>query len=93
MDVHWRNTQKTVRFFTLDARAAIPLFVCVLHFRPYTLAVSVIVVALFYIAERRGLTFEAAIRAFRVFIIGPKRGRLLFTKKRTSIEYDFSGEM
>lgn len=92
MDVHWRNTMKPIRFFSLDARAALPLLVCVFQLRIYTIVAAVIVISIFWFAERKGLTFEASLRAFRVFVIGPKRGRLLFTKKRKMIEYDFSDE-
>ncbi|HAU29985.1 MAG TPA: type IV secretion protein IcmT [Rhodospirillaceae bacterium] len=86
-DLHWRNTMKPARFFALDARAAAPFFVVLLHARNWTFAVAIIVIIVFVVAERRGLTFEAAIRALRSWIVGNRRPAVIFTDKRRMTEY------
>lgn len=73
MDTHWRNSMKPARFFMLDARAAWPVLVMLLHMRIYTMVFAVLVMALFYVLEQRGLSFFSALRALRVWIVTKKR--------------------
>ena len=65
MDLHWRNTQKPARFFSLDARAFCAIMLFLVHARLWTLTLAIVVMCIFWIMERRGLTFEAALRAMR----------------------------
>ncbi|MDR3450763.1 MAG: IcmT/TraK family protein [Alphaproteobacteria bacterium] len=76
MDLHWRNTQKPARFFALDARAFTFIFLFLVHVRIWTLVVAVTMMLLFWGFERRGLTFEAALRAMRVWMLGSRRPAL-----------------
>ena len=62
---HWRNTMRPARFFNLDARAAIPFGILLMHARLWVLIFAVATTILFYMLERRGLTFPAAMRTFR----------------------------
>jgi len=73
MDIHWRNTQKPARFFALDARAFVAILVFLVHARLWTFILALSVMLLFWVFERRGLTFEASLRAMRSWIIGRKR--------------------
>ena len=73
MDIHWRHTQRPVRFFGLDARSAISLCLVLLHMRVWTLELAIAVMMLFWFLERRGLTFSASLRAFRRWILGENR--------------------
>jgi len=70
---HWRNTMRPVRFFNLDARAAWPFVVLLVYFRPVSLFVAFVVTTTFILLERKGLTFPAALRALRVWLIGSDR--------------------
>jgi intracellular multiplication protein IcmT len=70
---HWRNTMRTVRFFNLDARAGLPFFALLIYARLITLIITIVVTAIFWFVERKGLTFPSALRAFRVWIIGKDR--------------------
>lgn len=67
---HWRNSMRPVRFFNLDARAALPFFVLLVYFRPVTLVLTIIITIIFRILEARGLTFPAALRSLRVWLTG-----------------------
>ncbi len=80
---HWRNSMRPVRFFGLDARAAIPFFVLLFYFRLVTLFLTVTLTMVFMFFERRGLAFNAALRAFRGWILGQKRpGWLSYARKK-----------
>lgn len=73
VDIHWRNTQKPVRFFFLDARVFIALLLFILHVRLWTFIALLCVLFAFWLFEQRGLTFPAALRAFRAWILGRRR--------------------
>ncbi len=73
MDIHWRNTQKPARFFALDARAFVAILLFLVHARLWTFLVAISVMFVFWMLERRGLTFEASLRAFRSWSLGRNR--------------------
>ncbi len=73
MDTHWRNTQKSARFFILDARAFLAILLFLVHARIWTLVIAILFMTIFWFLERRGLTFDASIRTFRCWFLGTKR--------------------
>jgi intracellular multiplication protein IcmT len=73
---------KSARFFALDARAAFPFLLVLLHFTMWTLALAGISSVLFLLAERLGLKFEAALRAVRCWFVVPMRPAVPFQLKR-----------
>ncbi|MCB1538716.1 MAG: type IV secretion protein IcmT [Rhodospirillales bacterium] len=78
---------KPVRFFGLDARVALFFMVFLMHMRIWTLALFAIMCILFWILERKGLTFDAAMRSLRTWILGPNRPGLLWHRRRRMIDY------
>lgn len=84
---HWRNTMRPVRFFNLDARAALPFFVLLVYFRPITIVLALITTVVFMQLEKRGLTVPAAMRALRVWVIGQKRPAWLSLRHRRLKDY------
>ena len=72
-DLHWRNTQKPARFWFMDARGAVFLLLFLVHMRIWTLVLAILSMIVFYVLERAGLTFEAALRAIRSYILGRNR--------------------
>ncbi len=84
---HWRNSMRPVRFFGLDARAAIPFFVTLFYFRPVTVVLTIIITTVFVIMERRGLTFDASLRAFRGWFLGQKRPGWLSYHRKKMVDY------
>lgn len=70
---HWRNTMRSVRFFNLDARAGLMFFILLIYARPVTLFLTVATTLVFRFLEMKGLTFPAALRALRVWIVGERR--------------------
>ena len=87
MDLHWRNTQKPARFFALDARAFSAIFLFMVHARLWTFVMAIFVMFLFWAFERRGLTFEAAVRAMRFWIAGAKRPATLGLRRRVWVDF------
>jgi intracellular multiplication protein IcmT len=88
-DTHWRNSMKPARFFFLDARAAVPFVVCLLHLRWYTLVFAAMTTLMFYILETRGLNFVAALRAFRVWLVTRKRPNVKHSDRTRLVDYGF----
>lgn len=84
---HWRNSMRPARFFKLDARAALPFCVLLVYFRPITLVITFLVTATFWWLERKGLTFPAALRALRVWIIGLGRPALSLIRHRRMTDF------
>lgn len=81
-DWHWRNSMKYVKFFALDARVALFLMIFLLHMRPWTFGLFCAVCLLFWLLERKGLSFDAAIRSFRTWLLGSKRPAYLWLRRR-----------
>jgi len=73
VDIHWRNTQKPVRFFFLDARAFVGILFYLVHARVWTFCLVLASTVVFMLFERHGLTFASALRAIRAWILGAHR--------------------
>lgn len=84
---HWRNTMRPVRFFALDARAAIPYFVLLVYARPVTIFLTLASTVMFYMLEKRGLSFSSAIRAFRSWLVGQRRPGWLGMRRRRFVDF------
>ena len=68
---HWRDSARTTRFFMVDARAAFPIFLFLMHIRVWT-GVLVLVSAVFFgIIEHYGFTVPVFLRWLRDFLAGP----------------------
>ena len=70
---HWRNSMYPVRAFSFDARAFFTFPLLFFYARLSTLILLIINVALFWFMEQKGLTFPAAIRAIRSWVVGKDR--------------------
>jgi intracellular multiplication protein IcmT len=84
---HWRNSMRPVRFFGLDARAAMPFCVLLVYFRPISVFFTVLLTIVFVQLERKGLVFDAALRAFRSWILGQRRPAWLSLRRRRMVDY------
>ena len=87
MDIHWRNTQRPVRFFALDARSSFVVLLVLLHIRLWTFGLAVVVMLVFWFLERRGLSFNAALRALRRWLLGTRRPANHRRRRRYWIDY------
>lgn len=72
-DTHWRDTARSPRFFVVDARAAFPLLLFILHFKLWTFIVAIICMLFFAMLERFGFTVQIFFRWFKSFLAGPRK--------------------
>lgn len=68
---HWRDSARTARFFLVDARAAFPMFLFLMHIRLWT-GILVLVSAVFFaIIEHYGFSVPVFLRWLRTTLAGP----------------------
>ena len=66
----WRDSARSARFFIVDARAAFPLLLFLMHIRTWT-AIIVLVSAVFFgIIEHYGFTVPVFLRWTRTLLAG-----------------------
>jgi len=88
MNWHWRNSMRTVRFISFDARAAFPVPILLFRLADWRAWLLLIVnLFLFRYFERKGLTFPAAIRNFRAWIVGVNRPGWLSAEKKKFTDF------
>lgn len=86
-DWHWRNTMRPVRLGSLDARSAFGICLVLLHARLWTIILMILIMIIFGLVERMGLTFESALRALRLQLAGPRRPAIVSTARRRMVDY------
>lgn len=67
---HWRDSARSARFFMVDARAAFPLFLFLMHIRMWTGLLVLISAVFFAIIEHYGFTVPVFLRWLRSFLAG-----------------------
>lgn len=87
MNWHWRDTMRSIRFISFDARCAFLIPVWLIYLRWSTIILSVAVFYTFNFLEKKGLTFPAALRALRAWLVGRERPALVGTMKRKFRDY------
>ncbi len=68
---HWRDSARTARFFMVDARAAFPIFLFLMHIRVWTGILVILSAVFFSIIEHYGFTVPVFLRWLRSFAAGP----------------------
>lgn len=84
---HWRNSMRPVRFFNFDVKAIIPFCFLLFYARWSTLIIAILVTVFFYALEKRGMSFDAAMRSVRVIIFGSYRPGLNKFRHRKLKDY------
>lgn len=70
---HWRDSARNPRFFIIDARAAFPLLVFLMHIRIWTFVLAVLAMLFFGLLERYGFSLLVFGRWFRCMLAGPRK--------------------
>ncbi len=70
---HWRDTARVARFFMVDARAAFPLLLCLLHIRLWTFLLAMVALTFFAALERYGFTVTVFKRWIRSVFAGKRK--------------------
>lgn len=69
----WRDSARNPRFFLIDARAAFPLLLFLLHITLWTFLLAVVVMAFFGMLERYGFSLTVFLRWLRSTLAGPRK--------------------
>jgi intracellular multiplication protein IcmT len=72
-DAHWRDSARRTRFFFIDAIAAFPLLLLLLHVRFWTFLITLSVIIFLSILERFNFTIPIFFRFLRSWLAGPHR--------------------
>ena len=67
---HWRDSARTARFFMVDARAAFPIFLFLMHIRVWTGMLVIFSAVFFAFIEHYGFTVPVFLRWIRTFLAG-----------------------
>ena len=67
---HWRDSARSARFFVVDARAAFPIFLFLMHIRYWTAALVILSAVFFGVLEHYGFTVPVFLRWLRNFLAG-----------------------
>lgn len=70
---HWRDSARNARFFVIDARAAFPLVLFLMHIKIWTFAIAVIATCFFALLERYGFTVTVFLRWLRNLLAGARK--------------------
>ena len=87
-----RNTYENPKVWIIDSRILIPVLLCTLHPRWYTLGPTIIVIALLWFFEvRRAMNVNAAMRWVRSWIAGPNRPARSPGRRMKMVDYQRIG--
>jgi intracellular multiplication protein IcmT len=71
---HWRDAARTPRFYFMDAFAAFPLLLFLLHIKLWTFLTAIAFIGFFIILEKFKFTVPVFFRWLRSTLAGPHRG-------------------
>ena len=70
---HWRDSARQPRFFLIDARAAFPLLLFLLHIKLWSFILAVATMAFFGLLERYGFSLIVFLRWLRSLLAGSRK--------------------
>jgi intracellular multiplication protein IcmT len=70
---HWRDAARRPRFYLMDALAALPLILFLLHISLTTFCIALLAIAFFIVLERFQFTVPVFFRWFRATLAGSIR--------------------
>lgn len=72
-NAHWRDSARTARFFFIDAKAAFPLFLFLIHIQLWSFILAFIFMVFFTVLNRFGYSVDVFFRIFRSMLAGPRK--------------------
>lgn len=72
-NAHWRDSALPAKFFFIDAKAAFPLLLFLIHIKLWTFIVATVFIAFFTILNRYGYTINVFLRIIRSSLAGPRK--------------------
>lgn len=72
-NAHWRDSARPARFFIVDAKAAFPILLFLIHITIWTFVVAMIAMLFFTTINRFGFSVEVFLRILRAFFAGKRK--------------------
>lgn len=72
-NAHWRDSARPARFFFIDAKAAFPIFLFLIHIKLWTFILALTIMVFFTILNRFGYSVNVFLRIFRSTLAGPRK--------------------
>ncbi len=72
-DTHWRDSARRARFFGIDAYAALPILIFLMHMRLWTFLLSICLIIFFSIIEHFKFTLPVFFRWLKIMYAGNLR--------------------
>jgi intracellular multiplication protein IcmT len=73
INAHWRDSARPARFFIIDAKAAFPVLLFLLHITWWTFFVAIAATLFFTALNRFGYSVEVFLRLVRSFFSGSRK--------------------
>lgn len=70
---HWRDSARPARFFIIDANAAFPMLLFLLHVKLWTFIIALMATLFFTLLNRFGFSVAVFLRWFRSLLAGPRK--------------------
>lgn len=70
---YWRDSARVPKFYLIDAGAALPMLIFLLHIRLWTFMVAILATIFFTILARYGFTVTVFFRWLRNFLGGSRK--------------------
>lgn len=72
-NAHWRDSARPARFFIVDAQAAFPLLLFLVHIKIWTFVIAVLTMLFFTTLNRFGFSVVVFLRFARAFLAGKRK--------------------
>ncbi len=73
VNAHWRDSARTAKFFFIDAKAAFPIFLFLVHIKIWTFIIALTIMVFFTILNRFGYSVDVFLRIFKMKLAGPRK--------------------
>jgi len=72
-NAHWRDSARPARFFFIDAKAAFPFGLFLIHIKLWTFIIALVIMVFFTILNRYGYSVEVFLRIFKSLLAGSRK--------------------
>jgi len=72
-NAHWRDSAKAAKFFFVDAEAAFPIFLFLIHIKVWSLILAITIMMFFTLLNRFGYSVAVFLRIFRSALAGSRK--------------------
>jgi len=70
---HWRDSARPAKFFFIDASAAFPFILFLIHIKLWTFVLAVVIMTFFTLLSHYGFTALVFSRILKTILAGPRK--------------------